>query len=259
MYNLDVQNLTDELVDWIRNWFDKNGKGCNAVIGLSGGKDSTILCALLVKALGKERVITVGMPGQGQDLHGADEIAKYFGVKFIVVPIDTLELFYQCNIELTKQAKMNVAPRLRMVTLYAISQSNNGRVIGTTNLDENLLGYFTKFGDGLASDCEPMEKLTVNELRAIGDYLGIPKKWVYKTPSADLPNVSTDEEEFGFTYEEFGNYIRGIKQPTKEKQKKMEDRIEANVFKHKDIESYDPWVLLFRSKKSSTILDKGDK
>lgn len=256
-YKFNAETVTNALVKWIQNWFNENGKDCNAVIGLSGGKDSTILCALLVKALGKDRVITVGMPGQGQDLHDADKIAEYFGVKFIVVPIDTLESFYQCNIKLTKQAKMNIAPRLRMVTLYAISQSNNGRVIGTTNLDEHMLGYFTKFGDGLASDCEPMEKLTVNELRAIGDYLGIPKKWVYKTPSADLPNVSTDEEEFGFTYEEFGNYVRGLKEPSEEIGIKMEERIDANAFKFRPIESFDPWICLYRAKNDNPNEENG--
>ena len=236
----NVERTTTELVQWIRDWFDKNGKDCNAVLGLSGGKDSTILCALLVKALGKERVIAVGMPGIGQDLHNADAIAKHFGVRFLVKSIAPMEEAFVASGEWTKQARFNIPPKLRMTMLYAVSQSNNGRVIGTTNCDERLLGYFTKFGDGLASDCEPMEMLTVNELREIGEYLGIPKEWVYKTPSADLPNVSTDEEEYGFTYEAFGKYIRGIETPSDDIKAKMDARIAANAFKLKPIEHFDP-------------------
>ena len=212
MYEFNALETKNRLVEWIRNWFEQNGPGCNAVVGLSGGKDSTLSCALCVEALGKERVIGVGMPDAGQDLHGADAIARHFGIRFIEANIggmtEALRRMFADGktkttdpwwFDMSVQAEQNMPPRLRMVTLYAISQSNNGRVIGTCNLSENYIGYLTKFGDG-ASDVEPLANLTVTELLQIGDLMGIPYEWVHKVPTDDLPHSSTDEEKFGFTY-----------------------------------------------------------
>lgn len=241
METFKVELVTSNLINWIRKWFDENGKDCNAVLGLSGGKDSTIMCALLCSAIGKDRVIGVGMPGEGQNLHDADKIASYFGVKFIEAPIANMEMAFnrQLHTMMTPQAQMNIPPRLRMTMLYAISQCNNGRVVGTTNLSENLLGYFTKFGDGLASDVEPMEMLTVTELLQIGDHLKIPYEWVHKIPTDDLPNSMGDEAKFGFTYEAFDKYIRGIETPSKEIQELMDKRMQNNTFKLKSIEHFE--------------------
>lgn len=234
----NVDKVTEQLINWIKDWFDKNGKDCQAILGLSGGKDSTIMATLLVKALGKERVIGVGMPDKGQDLHDADKIAEWLGIRFIEAPIgDIVES--QSKYASTVQAKQNIPPRIRMTTLYAISQSHNGRVVGTTNLSEDLLGYFTKFGDGLASDVEPMEELTVSELLEIGDYLQIPHEWVHKTPTDDLPYSSGDEEKFGFTYKAFDKYIRGIETPSEDIKKLMDDRMKANAFKLRPIEHFE--------------------
>lgn len=212
----DANKVKDQLVQGIRDWFDKNGKGCKAVIGLSGGKDSTIVAALCVEALGKENVITVGIPDKGQNLNGADEIAKYLGVEFRVVNIDKIteaishSLYYKGSVRLSAQAEQNIPPRVRMLVLYAVSQSFNGRVIGTCNASENYIGYFTKYGDG-ASDFEPIAELTVHELYQIGDALGIPKKLVYKVPDDGLPHSCPDDEKFekmGFNYEKLDKYIR---------------------------------------------------
>ena len=212
----DANKVKDQLVQGIRDWFDKNGKGCKAVIGLSGGKDSTIVAALCAEALGKENVITVGIPDKGQNLNGADEIAKYLGVEFRVVNIDKIteaishSLYYKGSVRLSAQAEQNIPPRVRMLVLYAVSQSFNGRVIGTCNASENYIGYFTKYGDG-ASDFEPVAELTVHELYQIGDALGIPKKWVYKVPDDGLPHSCPDDEKFermGFNYEKLDKYIR---------------------------------------------------
>ena len=212
----DANKVKDQLVQGIRDWFDKNGKGCKAVIGLSGGKDSTIVAALCAEALGKENVITVGIPDKGQNLNGADEIAKYLGIQCRSININKIseqikfDLYYNGSVRLSEQAEQNIPPRVRMIVLYAISQSFNGRVIGTCNASENYIGYFTKYGDG-ASDFEPVAELTVHELYQIGDALGIPKKWVYKVPDDGLPHSCPDDEKFekmGFNYEKLDKYIR---------------------------------------------------
>jgi NAD+ synthase len=216
MENFNAKEVKNKLVQGIRDWFEKNGKDCKACIGLSGGKDSTIVAALCAEALGKENVIGVAIPGKGQGMNDADEIAKYLGVEFLVVNIGAVitllcdELHYSGNGDLTEQAEQNIPPRVRMLIMYAISQSNNGRVIGTCNASENYIGYFTKYGDG-ASDFEPIAELTVHELYQIGDELGIPKKWTYKIPDDGLPHSLPDDEKFekmGFNYEKLDKYIR---------------------------------------------------
>lgn len=248
MYKFDALEVKNSLVEWIRNWFAQNGNECNAVVGLSGGKDSTIMAALCVEALGKDRVIGVGMPDKGQDLHGADEIAQYFGIRFLEANIGGMttalkELFAQGAqkenwwFDMSVQAEQNMPPRLRMVTLYAVSQSNNGRVMGTCNLSENYIGYLTKFGDG-ASDVEPMAELTVTELLQIGDLMGIPAKWVHKVPTDDLPHSKTDEEKFGFTYATLDKYIRGIETPEPAIKEKIDRMHRNNLFKLKTVDTF---------------------
>lgn len=226
MKKFDAVKVKDQLVQGIRDWFDKNGKGCNAVIGLSGGKDSTIVAKLCVEALGANRVYGFGLPDKGQGLNEADEIADWLGIHFSEVPIHEIteatnngiwnSFLYSSkndsaiNITISDQTKQNIPPRIRMTVLYAFSQSLNGRVIGTCNASENYIGYFTKYGDG-ASDFEPIAELTVHEIYQIGDALGIPKKWVYKVPDDGLPHSCPDDEKFekmGFNYEKLDKYIR---------------------------------------------------
>ena len=216
MDKFDAKKVTEQLIQGIRDWFEKNGNGCNACVAMSGGKDSTIVAKLCVEALGADKVIGVGIPDNGQSLNDADEIAKWLGIQFHEINIgkvtDALkfELYYNGNVRTTVQAEQNIPPRVRMLVLYAISQSNNGRVVGTCNASENYIGYFTKYGDG-ASDFEPIAELTVHELYQVGDELGIPKKWVYKEPSDDLPFSENDNAKFekkGFNYEKLDKYIR---------------------------------------------------
>lgn len=240
--NFDANKVKDQLVQGIRNWFDKNGKGCNAVIGLSGGKDSTIVAALCAEALGKEHVIGIGMPNFGQGLNEADEIAKWIGIKFHAVHIggivDITESAIENtldDIEISEQAEQNIPPRARMLVLYALSQSLNGRVVGTCNASENYIGYFTKYGDG-ASDFEPIAELTVHEIYQIGDALGIPKKWVYKIPDDGLPHSCPDDEKFekmGFNYEKLDKYIREGTSGDEVADKAIQRMHEMNLFKLK--------------------------
>jgi len=237
--NFDANKVKDQLVQGIRDWFDKNGKGCKAVIGLSGGKDSTIVAALCAEALGKENVIGVGIPDVGQGLNDAGLIADYLGIHFNVVKIGKvtnmlkLELKFDNQVELSNQAEQNIPPRMRMLVLYAISQSVNGRVIGTCNASENYIGYFTKYGDG-ASDFEPVAELTVHELYQIGDALGIPKKWVYKIPDDGLPHSCPDDEKFekeGFNYEKLDKYIRTGTSGDENADAVIKRKHEMNLFK----------------------------
>lgn len=253
-YSFDAEKTKDEVVKWIRDWFDENGKNCNAILGLSGGKDSTIVARLCVEALGKDRVIGVSMPDDGQGLNDAEEIAKEFGIKLIVAPIKNITekfknvlddwqcVYYYDSIEFSKQSLQNMPPRVRMTMLYFIAQTNNGRVVGTTNLDERLAGYFTKYGDGLACDLEPIEMLTIGEIIEIGELMGIPSKWLYKVPSADLPNTKTDEEELGFKYSDFDKFIRKGTCGIEEVDKKIVDKIKKNEFKLRPIAHFLPTI-----------------
>ena len=237
--NFDANKVKDQLVQGIRDWFNKNGKGCKAVIGLSGGKDSTIVAALCAEALGKENVLAVSIPGKEQGLNDADEIAKYLGIELKVVQISKVidainfTLYYSGDTRLSDQAEQNIPPRVRMLILYAISQSVNGRVIGTCNASENYIGYFTKYGDG-ASDFEPIAELTVHEIYQIGDALGIPKKWVYKTPDDGLPHSCPDDEKFekeGFNYEKLDKYIRTGTSGDEHADEVIARKHEMNLFK----------------------------
>lgn len=215
-YKFNAKEATDLLVKGIKKWFDENGQGCNAIIGLSGGKDSTIVAAACVKALGKDRVYGFGLPDDGQGINDADKIAEFLGITYKTVPIGQIADHVFCQIAgalptpPTAQTIQNIPPRVRMTTLYALSQSLNGRVVGTCNESENYIGYFTKGGDGL-SDFEPIAHLTVAELMLVGEELGIPSEWVYKKPDDGLPESMPDDDKFakmGFSYALLDKYIR---------------------------------------------------
>lgn len=210
MFN--VQKTTDALVQWIVEWFDKNGKGCNAVIGISGGKDSSVVAALCVKALGKERVIGVLMPnGEQSDIDCSKQLVAYLGIPYHVCNVKkavdgVLESLEDAGVSVSRQTKVNLPPRIRMSTLYSLSQSMNGRVANTCNLSEDWVGYSTRYGDA-AGDFSPLGKLTVQEVKAIGRYLGLPENLVEKIPSDGLSG-KTDEDNLGFTYAVLDKYIR---------------------------------------------------
>ncbi|MBQ8291186.1 MAG: NAD(+) synthase [Clostridia bacterium] len=212
MYQFDAVKTKDEAVRWIRTWFERNGKDCNAVIGISGGKDSSIVAALCVEALGKERVIGVLMPnGEQKDIDSAKLLVSYLGIPYYICNIKksvdgVLEALEKSGIAVTKQTRINLPPRIRMSTLYAVSQSNNGRVANTCNLSEDWVGYSTRYGDA-AGDFSPLGKLTVQEVKAIGKTLGLPQELVEKVPSDGLTD-RTDEDNLGFTYAALDRYIR---------------------------------------------------
>ena len=213
----DVKKVTNDLVKWVQDWFEHNGKGCNAVIGISGGKDSTVTAALCVKALGKDRVFGVLMPnGEQKDISDSIRVCEELDIKNITVNIadavnaekeNILKNFKEIGInELTEQTITNLPPRIRMTTLYAVSQTLNGRVLNTCNLSEDWVGYSTRYGDS-AGDVAPLANLTVEEVRLVGIELGLPHDLVYKTPSDGLCG-KTDEDNLGFTYAVLDKYLR---------------------------------------------------
>lgn len=207
-----ANKVKDGIVKWIQDWFAENGKGCKAVVGLSGGKDSSVVAALCVEALGKERVLGVMMPnGEQFDIDVSHKLAEHLDIESIVVNIK--DAYDGVVRELSKhfdsfegQAKVNLPPRLRMAALYAVSQSVNGRVANTCNLSEDWVGYATKFGDG-AGDFSPLSKLTVQEVKAVGRACGLPDLFVEKVPIDGLCGL-TDEDNLGFTYATLDRYIR---------------------------------------------------
>lgn len=241
---MNVEKVTKDVIQWIQDWFEANGKGCNAVLGVSGGKDSSIVAALCVKALGKDRVIGVLMPnGEQADIGDSLELVEFLGIKYYVCNIKdsvdgVLRSLENAGIEATTQTKINLPPRIRMSTLYAVSQAHNGRVANTCNYSEDYVGYSTRYGDS-AGDFSPLGKLTVQEVKAVGRYLGLPKNLVDKVPSDGLSGCS-DEDKLGFTYAMLDMYIRTGVCADKEKKSKIDRLHVLNEFKLKPIPFFEP-------------------
>lgn len=230
----DAKKVKDECVLWIRSFFEENGKGCNAVIGISGGKDSSVAAALCVEALGKDRVVGVLMPkGEQHDIDKAFLLVNHLGIKHYVINIkeavDGVVNNLPEGLELTAQAVMNLPPRIRMSTLYAVSQSCNGRVCNTCNLSEDWVGYSTRYGDSVG-DFSPMSNLTVTEVKAVGRKLGLPDELVDKAPIDGLCG-KTDEENLGFTYDVLDRYIRTGVIEDAETKKRIDEMHNRNLFK----------------------------
>ena len=243
MYKFDVEKTKNECVRWIRDFFEKNGPGCNAVVGISGGKDSSVVAALCVEALGRDRVIGVLMPkGEQVDIDMAKLLVDHLGIRHCIVNIKDAYDGIVKNIpfELSEQSRVNLAPRLRMSTLYAVSQSNNGRVANTCNLSEDWVGYSTRYGDSVG-DFSPCSNLTVQEVKAIGRLLGLPSALVDKAPTDGLCG-KTDEDNLGFTYAELDSYIREGIEPEPEKKEKIDRLHRINAFKLQLMPAFDPGI-----------------
>ena len=245
MEQFNAREVKNRAVKWIQDWFEENGKGCNAVIGISGGKDSSVVAGLCVEALGKDRVIGVTMPnGVQPDIADSIKLINHLGIKRYDINIGEsfnalmAEVEAKLGHEASAQTRINMAPRLRMTALYAVSQSNNGRVANTCNLSEDWVGYSTRYGDA-AGDFSPLGGLTVQEVVAIGKELGLPIDLVEKTPSDGLCG-KTDEDNLGFTYAVLDRYIRtGICEDPDTKAL-IDRKHELNLFKLKPIPHFEP-------------------
>lgn len=243
MFN--AEKVKTQCVEWIRSFFEENGKGCNAIVGISGGKDSSVAAALCVEALGKERVIGVLMPqGQQHDIDMAYMLVNHLGIKHYEVNIkDAVDAVLDNlpqSLDITPLTKQNLPARIRMTTLYAVSQSCNGRVCNTCNLSEDWVGYSTRYGDSVG-DFSPMSHLTVTEVKEIGRLLGLPDVLVDKTPIDGLCG-KTDEENLGFTYAELDRYIRdGVIEDAKKKEM-IDKRHRQNLFKLELMPAFKPEI-----------------
>ena len=243
---LEREKLTKAMngcIEWIREFFEENGKGCNAVLGISGGKDSSVVAALLVEALGKDRVIGVLMPnGEQADIDMAKLLVNHLGIKYYVVNIkeayDGIINAFPEELNMSNQTKINLAPRLRMSTVYAVSQSVNGRVANTCNLSEDWVGYSTRYGDSVG-DFSPCSHFTVQEVKEIGRMLGLPEVLIEKAPSDGLCG-KTDEDNLGFTYAVLDKYIRTGEIEDEETKKLIDYQHKMNLFKLEVMPSYEP-------------------
>ncbi len=240
----DVSKTTGEIVRWIRDWFEVNGKGCNAVIGISGGKDSSVVAALCVEALGKDRVIGVLMPdGEQSDIDCAQMLVDVLGIPHYVCNVHAattgvLDCLKQAGVPTTEQTRINLPPRIRMSTLYAVSQSLNGRVANTCNLSEDWVGYSTRYGDS-AGDFSPLAQMTVHEVKEIGRFLGLPEVLIEKPP-ADGLSGKTDEDKLGFTYAVLDKYIRTGEIDDEATKARIDYLHKLNLFKLKTMPCYMP-------------------
>ena len=241
MFN--AEKIKNDCVNWIRDFFENNGKGCNAVLGISGGKDSSVVAALCVEALGKDRVIGVLMPnGEQHDIDCAYALVNHLGIKHYVVNIkaavDGLVSSMPADLPLSFQSTSNIMPRIRMTTVYAVSQSCNGRVANTCNLSEDWVGYSTRYGDSVG-DFSPLSRLTVQEVKAIGYVLGLPRELVDKTPIDGLCG-KTDEDNLGFTYAELDRYIRTGEIDDPDKKALIDRKHKMNLFKLELMPVFEP-------------------
>jgi len=237
----DAKKVRQQCVAWIQEFFRENGEGCNAIVGISGGKDSSVVAALCAEALGRERVIGVLMPcGVQQDIDMARLLVQHLGIRSYEINIrDAVEAVKAAMpFALSIQSATNLPPRIRMSVLYAVAQSHNGRVANTCNLSEDWVGYSTRYGDA-AGDFSPCSHLTVQEVKAIGRELALPEVLVDKVPIDGLCG-KTDEENLGFRYAELDRYIRTGEIDDPEKKAKIDRLHRMNQFKLELMPSFQP-------------------
>ncbi len=240
---MNMSQIKEECIQWIRDFFEQNGPGCNAVLGISGGKDSSVTAALCVEALGADRVIGVLMPnGEQADIEDAYQLVKHLGISYHVINIhDSVEGLLRAfpgEVSPSRQTVINLPPRIRMAAVYALSQSCNGRVANTCNLSEDWVGYSTRYGDA-AGDFAPLAGLTVTEVRELGRLLGLPEGLIYKTPSDGLSGKS-DEDNLGFSYAVLDQYIRTGRIEDQAAKERIDRLHKQNLFKLQLMPAFSP-------------------
>lgn len=247
LYNFNAKRVKDECVKWIRDWFKENGDGCKAVVGISGGKDSSVVAALCVEALSKDRVVGVLMPnGEQKDIDVALDLCKVLDIEYHMINIHNAFLSIKREVKSSlddrwsTQTAINLPARLRMCVLYAVSQTVNGRVANTCNLSEDWVGYATRYGDG-AGDFSPLSHLTVAEVKKIGYECGLPGRFIEKVPIDGLCG-KTDEDNLGFSYAVLDKYIRTDEIDDMDIKKKIDEMHEKNLFKLQLMPSFKPVI-----------------
>ncbi len=239
----DAERIKNECAQWIRDYFAENGPDCNAVLGISGGKDSSVAAALCVEALGRDRVLGVLMPnGEQHDIGCSHQLVEHLGIRHVTVNIkeayDGVLHAIGDQFPISGQTTLSLPARLRMVTVYAVAQSNNGRVCNTCNLSEDWVGYSTRYGDG-AGDFSPLSGMTVAEVKALGHHLGLPYELVEKTPIDGLCG-KTDEDNLGFTYAVLDRYIRTGEIDDPAVKEKIDRMHELNLYKLRLMPAFRP-------------------
>ena len=240
---LDPKKTKNEIVQWIRDYFQKNGPGCSAVVGISGGKDSSIVAALCVEALGKDKVFGVLMPqGEQADIEDSRKLVSVLSIDHCVIniesPVSSLLFRLKSKMKVSEQTKVNLPARIRMATLYAVAQSlpTGGRVANTCNMSEDYVGYSTKYGDS-AGDFSPLSNLLVQEVLQVGHELSLPDELVNKAPSDGLCD-KTDEENLGFTYAQLDEYITTGTSGNQEIDTKIQQLHDKNLHKLQPIPAF---------------------
>lgn len=234
--------IKEQAISWVKEYFEKNGNpNTKAIIGISGGKDSSVVAALCCAALGKDRVIGVMMPnGVQSDIADSIKLCNFLGIKNYTVNIGsayqalTTEIKSVTNTEnTTPQFNTNTPSRLRMSTLYGIAAlDGNARISCNGNYSERLAGYFTIWGDG-AGDFAPLANLFVDEVVQLGIDLGLPEDLCVKAP-ADGMSGKTDEDNLGFTYAELKKVATGNESEVDaDKVEKIKAKLKALDFKRK--------------------------
>ena len=211
--SFDPNKVKDDIIRWIRGWFEANGKECNAIVGISGGKDSSVTAALSVAAYGRENVVGVLMPdGVQPDIDYSQALVEHLNLPHTTINIHdavqgVLGEMERAGLTPSRQTTVNLPSRIRMATLYAVAQSlPGGIVINTSNLSEDWVGYCTIYGDS-AGAFSPLGMYTTEEVVALGRQLGLPEKFLIKPPSDGLTG-KTDEDNLGFTYHAVNEYVR---------------------------------------------------
>ena len=237
----ETGHTVNRILNWIKHYFIENGPDCKAIIGISGGKDSTVAAALLCKALGPDKVIAVKMPqGIQHDIEVANKVIEYLGIteSYEINIGSACESIYRCidegydfdnKISNNFVVSSNTPARVRMTILYAIAAERHGRVVNTCNKSEDYVGYSTKFGDS-AGDFSILANYTVTEIKKIGEYLELPNEFIEKVPEDGLSG-KTDEESLGFSYKELDEYLLSKITPDYETLKKIEQMHKRNIHK----------------------------
>lgn len=247
--NFNAAAAVHETVKWIKEWFEKNGGYSKyAIIGISGGKDSTVAAALCVEALGKDNVVGLLLPnGKQSDINDSYAVINHLGIISYDLNINNaynaiIKEIEANDITPLEQCTINLPARLRMATLYAFSQCVGGRVVNTCNLSEDYIGYSTRWGDSVG-DFAPLANFTTDEVIKMGLELGLPEKLVLKTPSDGLCGL-TDEEKIKVPYRKINEYIRLGKLEDELAKKTIRELHEKNLFKLEPIPSFDYFELL---------------
>lgn len=224
----------------IRKFLSGNLEGKKAIIAVSGGIDSALVLMLLAASVPKDSIVAVFMPDSGtpeKDYRDVEELSRASGVRIETINIQPMVEAFTSTLSATDHRAIgNIKSRVRMTTAYYYSNLHGGMVVGTTNRTENLIGYFTKYGDG-GCDLEPIICLYKGEVRKLAAESGVPTSIIAKKPSAGLWANQFDEDEIGMTYDELDSILMDIfdrgKGDLTEKHRKVRMMYESSAHKRR--------------------------